>query len=184
MPSFHRLLLLQRGGECVYFGDIGPDAKVLADYLERNGAPVPGDLNVAEYMLEAIGAGSRKRIGGDWGETWRNSPEFAEVKKEVERLNAEKDTSGSDRGTGGSDQYATSFMFQLRTVLHRTNVALWRNADYQWTRLFAHIAIALVVGLTFLQLDNSLRSLQYRVFAIFFTSILPALILAQIEVSP
>ena len=43
-------------------------------------------------------------------------------------------------------------------------------------------AIALVVGLTFLQLDNSLRSLQYRVFAIFFTSILPALILAQIEV--
>jgi ATP-binding cassette subfamily G (WHITE) protein 2 (SNQ2) len=44
------------------------------------------------------------------------------------------------------------------------------NADYQWTRLYAHIAIALVVTLTFLQLDNSLQSLQYRVFAIFFVS--------------
>jgi ATP-binding cassette subfamily G (WHITE) protein 2 (SNQ2) len=43
------------------------------------------------------------------------------------------------------------------------NSALWRNADYQWTRLFAHIAIALVVGLTFLRLDDSLQSLQYRV---------------------
>ncbi len=46
-----------------------------------------------------------------------------------------------------------------------------RNADYQWTRLFAHIAIALVVTLTFLRLDNSLESLQYRVFAIFFVSL-------------
>lgn len=61
------------------------------------------------------------------------------------------------------------------------NVALWRNADYQWTRLFAHLAIGLIVTLTFLQLDNSVQSLQYRVFAIFFATVLPALILAQIE---
>ena len=61
------------------------------------------------------------------------------------------------------------------------NSALWRNADYQWTRLFAHIAIALVVTLTFLQLNTSLKALQYRVFAIFFATILPALVLAQIE---
>jgi ABC-type multidrug transport system ATPase subunit len=62
--SFDRLLLLQRGGECVYFGD-GSDAHVLVEYLERHGAKVPGDANVAEFMLEAIGAGSRNRIGGD-----------------------------------------------------------------------------------------------------------------------
>lgn len=40
-------------------------------------------------MLEAIGAGSRKRIGSDWGEKWRNSPEFAEVKREIQELKAE-----------------------------------------------------------------------------------------------
>lgn len=179
--SFHRLLLLQRGGECVYFGDIGPDAKVLAAYLEANGATVPPRDNVAEYMLEAIGAGSRKRVGGDWGEKWRNSPEFAEVKKEVARLVAEGEEKNRGKTQEKGSEYATSTWFQFKTVLQRTNVALWRNAQYQWTRLFAHIAIALVVGLTFLQLDNSLRSLQYRVFAAFFTSILPALILAQIE---
>lgn len=77
------------GGECVYFGDIGPDSKVLIDYLERNGAKVPHDANPAEFMLEAIGAGSRKRIGSDWGEKWRNSPEFAEVKREIQELKAE-----------------------------------------------------------------------------------------------
>lgn len=176
--SFDRLLLLQRGGETVYFGDIGTDSQVLIDYLERNGAKVPGDVNPAEFMLEAIGAGSRKRIGGDWHEKWVNSPELAQVKEDIAEL---KRNVVPDQGDVKITEYATSFMFQLKTVLNRTNVALWRNADYQWTRLFAHIAIALVVTLTFLQLDNTLQSLQYRVFAIFFTSILPALVLAQIE---
>lgn len=175
------MLLLQRGGECVYFGDIGPDSAVLVDYLERNGAKVPSNVNPAERMLDIIGAGSQKRVGGDWGEKWRNSPEFAAVKEEVARLDAEAQAKPRQENEVKGTEYATSFMFQLKTVLHRTNIALWRNADYQWTRLFAHIAIALVVGLTFLRLDNSLRSLQYRVFAVFFTSILPALVLAQIE---
>jgi hypothetical protein len=40
-------------------------------------------------MLEAIGAGSQKRIGGDWGEKWRNSPELQEVKETVRQLNEE-----------------------------------------------------------------------------------------------
>lgn len=64
-----RLLLLQRGGETVYFGDIGPNAKVLTDYLARNGAVCPDDVNPAEFMLDAIGNGSRKRVGPkDWAE--------------------------------------------------------------------------------------------------------------------
>jgi ATP-binding cassette subfamily G (WHITE) protein 2 (SNQ2) len=39
--NFERLLLLQRGGETVYHGPIGEDAKDLIGYLERNGAKVP-----------------------------------------------------------------------------------------------------------------------------------------------
>ena len=50
-------------------------------------------------------------------------------------------------------------------------VLRFRNADYEYTRLFAHIAIALTVTLTFLQLGNSLEALQYRTFAIFFVSV-------------
>jgi ABC-type multidrug transport system permease subunit len=131
-------------------------------------------------MLEAIGAGSRKRIGGDWHEKWKASPEFAQVKAEIAQLKADAlATPVADEGK--PQEYATSFLFQFKTVLQRTNVALWRNADYQYTRLFAHLAIGLVVALTFLNLDNSLQSLQYRVFVVFFATVLPALILAQIE---
>ena len=35
---FDRLLLLRKGGQTVYFGDIGPRSAVMIDYFERNGA--------------------------------------------------------------------------------------------------------------------------------------------------
>ena len=40
-----RLLLLQKGGETIYFGDIGPDSKVVVDYFARNGVPCPPGAN-------------------------------------------------------------------------------------------------------------------------------------------
>ena len=52
--NFDRLLLLQRGGECVYFGDIGKDAVVLLEYFRKNGAICPPNANPAEWMLDAI----------------------------------------------------------------------------------------------------------------------------------
>ena len=78
-------------------------------------------------------------------------------------------------------EYSTSFIFQLKTILDRTNLALCRNAHYQYTRLLSHSIIALVTGLTFLHLGHEARKLQYRVFVIFTVTVLPALIIAQIE---
>jgi ATP-binding cassette subfamily G (WHITE) protein 2 (SNQ2) len=82
-----RLLLLERGGRTVYFGDIGPDSSVIRSYLAQRGAVCPPTLNVAEYMLEAIGAGVTARLGSrDWGDLWVESSEFAEIKKDIVRL--------------------------------------------------------------------------------------------------
>lgn len=49
--SFDRLLLLERGGRTVYFGDIGRDACVIREYFSNNGAPVSCVMPVASYML-------------------------------------------------------------------------------------------------------------------------------------
>ena len=79
-----RLLLLERGGETVYFGDIGPDSYVLREYFARYGAICPPNMNPAEYMLEAIGAGVQPRIGNrDWKDIWLDSPEYQKVKEEI-----------------------------------------------------------------------------------------------------
>lgn len=45
---FDRLLLLERGGNTVYFGPIGADSKHLVKYFADHGAVCPSDVNPAE----------------------------------------------------------------------------------------------------------------------------------------
>ena len=82
--------MLERGGETVYFGDIAPDSRVLREYFARNGAECPSNVNPAEFMLEAIGAGVTPRIGNrDWKDIWLDSPEYQQAKQEIEVMKAE-----------------------------------------------------------------------------------------------
>ncbi|BGP56642.1 ATP-binding cassette transporter snq2 [Rhodotorula sphaerocarpa] len=168
--NFDRLLLLKAGGRCVYFGDIGKDSHVLRDYLAKHGA------------LEAIGAGSGRQIGDkDWADIWLESEEFQAVKRQIQELNEEGLAMPDDMDPSLKKAYSAPFGMQLKVVVKRAFLAFWRSPDYGFTRLFQHIAIALIVGLTFLNLDNSVASLQYRVFVIFFVSVLPAILLSIVE---
>ncbi|KAK3303223.1 ABC-2 type transporter-domain-containing protein [Chaetomium strumarium] len=181
--SFDRLLLLKSGGRCVYFGDIGKDACVLRDYLKKHGAEAKSTDNVAEFMLEAIGAGSSPRIGNrDWADIWADSPEFANVKDTISQLKEARKAAGAQRNTSLDKEYASPFWHQVKVVVHRANLAHWRTPNYLFTRLFNHFVIALLTGLTFLNLDHSRQSLQYKVFVMFQVTVLPALIISQIEV--
>lgn len=206
--QFDRLLLLKSGGRCVYFGDLGPDAVILRDYLKRYGAVAKDTDNVAEFMLEAVGAGSSPRIGNrDWADLWVESPEFTEVKQtiveikeerraEIEQENSAKGDdsitrvkSAASNATGSGrpvalmeKEYASPVWHQIKIVVHRMNHALYRESSYQFSRLFNHIVIALINGLTYLNLDDSRSSLQYRVFVMFQVTVLPALIVSPVEV--
>ncbi|KIW68290.1 hypothetical protein PV04_04247 [Phialophora macrospora] len=180
--NFDRLLLLQRGGETVYFGEIGKDANVLLGYFHKNGADCPPDANPAEWMLDAIGAGIAPRIGSrDWGEIWRESDELATAKAEIIEMKAAREREVAGAPQLDEREYASPLWHQIKVVSKRTHLAFWRSPNYGFTRLFNHVAIALLSGLAFLQLDDSRSSLQYRVFVIFQVTIIPALILAQVE---
>ncbi|TEY32131.1 hypothetical protein BOTCAL_0755g00010 [Botryotinia calthae] len=180
--NFDRLLLLQRGGRCVYFGDIGKDAHVLLDYFHRHGAVCPSDANPAEWMLDAVGAGQAPRIGDrDWADIFADSPELANIKDRISQMKTQRlaEVSGTIQDDGR--EFATPLMHQLKVVQARTNLAFWRSPNYGFTRLFNHVIIAIITGLAYLNLDDSKSSLQYRVFVIFQVTVLPALILAQVE---
>jgi ATP-binding cassette subfamily G (WHITE) protein 2 (SNQ2) len=182
--SFDRLLLLQKGGECIYFGDIGPDSQILIDYYRRNGASCPPDANPAEWMLDAIGAGQTPRIGSrDWGDIWRTSPELAVIKEDISRIKAERIVANKEKEVTREQnkEYATPLWFQIKTVVRRTNLTFWRSPNYGFTRLFTHAVIALLTGLAFLQLDDSRASVQYRVFVLFQITVIPAIILQNVE---
>lgn len=53
---FDRLLLLKKGGQTVYFGDLGPNSTTMLGYFESHGGyPCPPQHNPAEYILDVIG---------------------------------------------------------------------------------------------------------------------------------
>ncbi|KAI8264263.1 ABC transporter G family member 11 [Colletotrichum sp. SAR11_239] len=181
--NFDRLLLLQRGGRTVYFGDIGQDAVVLRDYLKRHGAVAKPTDNVAEYMLEAIGAGSAPRVGNrDWADIWDDSAELANVKDTISQLKEQRMAAGRTVSADLEKEYASPQMHQLKVVVRRMNLSFWRSPNYLFTRLFNHVIVALITGLTYLNLDDSRSSLQYKVFVMFQVTVLPALIISQVEV--
>lgn len=87
--SFDRLLLLETGGETVYFGDIGADSHIIRNYFARHGALCPANVNPAEFMLDAIGAGVSPRIGDrDWNDIWLDSQEYQNVRAEIDTIKA------------------------------------------------------------------------------------------------
>jgi ATP-binding cassette subfamily G (WHITE) protein 2 (SNQ2) len=133
-------------------------------------------------MLEAIGAGVKRRVGNrDWAELWVESPEFAQVKDDIAAIKKESLSHTEEVDADAEREFATSFATQLKVVGRRTMTAFYRNPDYGLTRLFCHAAVALLTSLTFLNVQNSAAALQYRVFSIFMATVLPALIITTVE---
>ena len=162
MSGTHVLILNQ-----VYFGDIGADSSVIREYFASHGAVCPDDVNPAEYMLDAIGAGLTPRVGDrDWADIWRESPESQDTLDEIARIKAEAaKREKKDGGKSSSSKFATPFWYQLGVVTKRSFVGLWRSPNYVYTRVFIHAVISLILSLSWLQLGTGLRDLQSRLFS-------------------
>lgn len=133
-------------------------------------------------MLDAIGAGQAPRIGDkDWAEIFAESEELATIKAHITELKSQRLAEVGADVKRDEREFATPFWHQLKIVQKRTNLSFWRSPNYGFTRLFNHVIVAFITGLMFLNLDDGRQSLQYRVFVIFQVTVLPALILAQVE---
>ncbi|KAI8917027.1 ABC-2 type transporter-domain-containing protein [Powellomyces hirtus] len=188
--QFDSLLLLARGGRTVYFGELGPDCSTITGYFERQGAyPCPPTANVAEYILDAIGAGTARRDNPkDWHQMWKDSPEYIEMYKDIDGIRLMGDSgavnvadSKKQKGKENSTQLSTSFVTQLRVVWTRMLVSYWRNPSYNFGRIISQILSALLIGFTFYQLTSSTTDLQNKVFAIFMSMTIGALLINLVQ---
>ena len=120
--EFDRLLFLAKGGKTCYFGDIGPNSRVLLDYFEGHGARQCGESeNPAEYMLEMVGAGASGKSAQDWPSVWNESNESKAVQTELERIHEEKrgeEIAGGDTREA-RQEFAMPFLTQLWYVTER-----------------------------------------------------------------
>ncbi|KAG1859914.1 ABC-2 type transporter-domain-containing protein [Suillus tomentosus] len=169
---FDRLLLLRKGGQTVYFGEIGERSSTMLKYFERNGAsPCDEDANPAEYMLDVIGAGATANTSVDWHNVWRLSPEAAALEDELGRIHTE----GRSRPVVQTElrtQFATSWKHQTIALTQRNFQAYWRNPTYLMGKLVLNIAGGLLIGFTFYNTKDSLQGTQNKLFSFFLATIL------------
>lgn len=167
---FDRLLFLAKGGRTVYFGDIGQDSKTLTGYFEKNGSgPCPKGANPAEWMLEVIGAAPGSHTDLDWHKVWRDSPEYSSVYAELQTLKDQGNngTAAHDNDPGSYREFAAPFWQQLGVATQRVFEQYWRTPSYIYSKAALCIAVALFIGLVFLNAPLSIQGLQNQMFAIF-----------------
>jgi ABC-type multidrug transport system ATPase subunit len=139
---FQRLLFLQKGGQTVYFGDIGENASTLIKYFERNGGfPCPKEANPAEWMLEVIGAAPGSHTDVNWHDAWRSSPEYEEVHTELDRLIEEgpntiqrTETQAKREDKAAYAPFAAPFSQQFIEVQKRVFQQYWRTPSYIYSK--------------------------------------------------
>jgi ATP-binding cassette, subfamily G (WHITE), member 2, PDR len=166
---FDRLLLLASGGKTVYFGDIGRDSLLLANYFERYGAqPLSPGKNPAEWMLEVIGAAPGSHSEIDWAAVWRTSPENSAVQRHLKYLKSHLPTSTvSSKNPEDMREFAAPFSRQLLECTKRIFTQYWRSPIYIYSKLFLSVLSALFIGLSFLNAENSIQGLQNQMFSLF-----------------
>ncbi|KAH7099818.1 pleiotropic drug resistance ABC transporter [Auriculariales sp. MPI-PUGE-AT-0066] len=179
---FDRVLLLQKGGKTVYFGDLGENSTTLIHYFERNGARhCDSHENPAEYMLEAIGAGATAQAKQDWHQSWLNSPERHTVQEEIDQFHREGEKKGAVQ-TALKREFATTWFYQVRENLARLAVAYWRDPSYVMAKFALSALGGLIIGFTFFTAPDSQQGTQNKLFAIFMATILSVPLSNQTQV--
>ena len=179
---FDELLLLKSGGRVVYHGSLGKDSRQLIDYFEVNGAKkCPPNVNPAEYMLEAIGAGNPDYKGKDWGDVWASSPEHEERSREIQEMISSRRNENPSSTLDDDREYAMPISTQVSSVVYRSFVSYWRTPDYMIGKFMLHIVTGLFNTFTFYHIGSELIDMQSRLFSIFMTLTISPPLIQQLQ---
>jgi ABC-type multidrug transport system ATPase subunit/ABC-type multidrug transport system permease subunit len=152
---FDSLLLLKRGGETVFFGELGENCRNLIDYFENiaDVTPLPKGYNPATWMLECIGAGVGNATNQtDFVEYFKSSPYSQLLEANMAKEGITVPSPDLPEMVFGKKRAADS-MTQIKFVVWRYIQMYWRTPAYNLTRMYLAIFLALLFGLIFVRVE-------------------------------
>ncbi|RHZ00591.1 hypothetical protein DYB35_012149, partial [Aphanomyces astaci] len=179
---FDSLLLLQRGGQTVFFGDLGSKATNLIEYFSRVQpalTPLVAGVNPATWMLECIGAGGEVKSHDatpdmDFVKIFQASPEFQTLTTRVAKVAF---PSSELAELKYAKKRAAPSATQYRLLIQRFLRMYWRTASYNWTRLMISIVLAVLFGLVFCKINyNTFAGANGGAGMIFITAVFLSLV--------
>ncbi|KIJ53326.1 hypothetical protein M422DRAFT_222683 [Sphaerobolus stellatus SS14] len=167
--QFDRILLLEKGGQTCYFGDVGKNAEKLVGYFESNGGRPCGESeNPAEYMLDVIGAGVTTPTEINWHDTWNKSPEKQHVHMMLENILLNQELSENLSLVNETQaQFSASFALQFSELTKRTLTSYIRMPRYLLSKFFLDISAGLFIGFTFYKTNQTIQGAQNHIFSIY-----------------
>eukprot|EP00939_MAST-03C_sp_MAST-3C-sp1_P004434 g4434.t1 len=177
--AFQDLLLMKKGGQVVYFGELGAECSKLIRYFEGiPGTPkIRPHYNPATWMLEVIGGGvgSNAADPNKFARLWNESSECKECQGVIDAMVAHVDDDVSETGerktTDDTDDVAVGKKLsirqrvgkipQVRAVVSKAITSYWRTPSYNAFRLFLNVVVGVLVGAIFLNtFENDYEKLQ------------------------
>lgn len=182
---FDSLLLLKRGGETVFFGDLGNDSAKLVQYFEAipGISPLPKGYNPATWMLECIGAGvdvERKNAMSvddvDFAGHFKTSNLFAYMTELIGREGIGCESSTSAPMVFDSKRAASS-LTQFSVLMKRFILLYWRTPSFNITRFAVSLLLALLFGILYVSVNyDSYQGVNAGLGLIFITSLFNGMI--------
>ncbi|KAK1393576.1 hypothetical protein POM88_012632 [Heracleum sosnowskyi] len=157
--SFDELLLMKKGGQVIYAGDLGVQSQSLIEYFEAvpKVPKIKKGYNPATWMLEVTSDSVEAQLDIDFAEIYANSSLYQINQKLTEKL--------SNPPPGSQDlffptKYSQPFITQCRACFWKQHWSYWRNPQYNTTRLFLTVFIGILFGVIFWDLGNKLEKQQ------------------------
>ncbi|PYH84571.1 P-loop containing nucleoside triphosphate hydrolase protein [Aspergillus uvarum CBS 121591] len=162
---FDHIMLLAPGGRTVYFGETGARASTVASYFARYGAVMGPADNPAEFIISTVAGDKVKQ---DWPLIWNESPERQALREKIRAINAAPFTPANADRPGGEagGRYAMPLGQQVLILTQRHWKAVWRNGQYNFSRLVKSIFFELFVSFTFFHVTPSTSGLQNHMLGI------------------
>eukprot|EP00977_Amphora_coffeiformis_P016603 scaffold5169_cov172-Amphora_coffeaeformis.AAC.34 len=137
------LLLLKRGGEVVYHGELGENCQSLVNYFESKGAPeiALGD-NPANWMLRVITSESM----GDLSQAYKESTQYTKLKQELEEAKA---SPSEELKIEFDSEFAASKSTRGLLIAQRLRTIYWRSPAYNLSRVMLSLMMAIILGSVF-----------------------------------
>ena len=83
---FDDLILLKKGGNVVFSGELGGESSNLVQYFEQRGArPIERHENPAAWVLRAY-AGEHTCNDADWAELYKTADQYSIIRKQIESI--------------------------------------------------------------------------------------------------
>ncbi|RLN98073.1 hypothetical protein BBJ28_00023679, partial [Nothophytophthora sp. Chile5] len=153
---FDSLLLLKRGGQTVFYGDLGENCRNLIDYFENipGVAPLPVGYNPATWMLECIGAGVSNSSADDtdFVAYFNNSPYCRLLESNLAKEGITIPSPEYPEMVF-SEKRAADSKTQMRFLVVRFVEMYWRTPSYNLTRLVISLFLSLLFGIIFVGVD-------------------------------